>query len=81
MKKELLKGLTDEQIEKASHCKSPEELLSLAKKEGVEKENGRFTWKELWRTFKGSWVFWLRSSSVSGLLRRLLACALMWHVI
>ena len=27
----------------------------FAKKEGVEKENGRFTWKELWRTFKGSW--------------------------
>ena len=36
MKKELLKGLTDEQIEKASHCKNPDELLSLAKKEGVE---------------------------------------------
>jgi DNA-directed RNA polymerase subunit M/transcription elongation factor TFIIS len=36
MKKELLKGLTDEQIEKASHCKSPEELLSLAKEEGIE---------------------------------------------
>jgi TRAP-type C4-dicarboxylate transport system permease large subunit len=53
----------------------------FAKKEGVEKENGRFTWKELWRTFKGSWVFWLRSSSVSGLLRRLSACAFMWHVI
>ena len=27
----------------------------FAKKEGVERENGRFTWKELWRTFKGSW--------------------------
>ena len=27
----------------------------FAKREGVEKENGRFTWKELWRTFKGSW--------------------------
>ena len=27
----------------------------FAKKEGVEREGGRFTWKELWRTFKGSW--------------------------
>ena len=27
----------------------------FAKKEGVERESGRFTWKELWRTFKGSW--------------------------
>lgn len=27
----------------------------FAKKEGVERESGKFTWKELWRTFKGSW--------------------------
>ena len=36
MRKELLKGLTPEQVEKASQCKSQEELLALAKKEGVE---------------------------------------------
>ena len=36
MKKELLKGLTPEQVEKASQCKSQEELLALAKKEGVD---------------------------------------------
>ncbi len=36
MKKELLKGLNEEQIEKARACKSSEELLALAKEEGVE---------------------------------------------
>ncbi len=36
MKKELLKGLTEEQIAKVKACKSHEELLALAKKEGVE---------------------------------------------
>ena len=36
MKKELLKGLTNEQIEKAKACKNQEELLNLAKDEGVE---------------------------------------------
>ena len=36
MRKELLKGLTDEQIEKASHCKNEAELLALAKEEGIE---------------------------------------------
>ena len=35
MKKELLSGLTEEQIEKARKCKSNEELLVLAKEEGV----------------------------------------------
>ena len=35
MRKELLKGLTDEQIEKASHCHSEAELLALAEEEGV----------------------------------------------
>ena len=35
MKNELLKGLTKEQIEKARKCKSNEELLALAKEEGV----------------------------------------------
>ncbi len=36
MKKELLKGLTKEQIAKVKACKSHEELMKLAKKEGVE---------------------------------------------
>ena len=36
MKNELLEGLTSEQIEKVKSCKNPEELLSLAKEEGVE---------------------------------------------
>ena len=36
MRKELLKGLTEEQIEKASKCKDSKELLALAKDEGVK---------------------------------------------
>ena len=36
MKKELLKGLTREQITKARLCKNSEELLALAKAEGIE---------------------------------------------
>ena len=36
MKEELLRGLTDEQIEKVKACKSQDELLKLAKKEGIE---------------------------------------------
>lgn len=37
MKKEqLLKGLTEEQIAKVEACKTAEELLSLAKAEGIE---------------------------------------------
>lgn len=36
MKKDLLKGLTEEQIEMVKKCKSHDELLKLAKKEGVE---------------------------------------------
>ena len=36
MKSELLKGLTEEQIAKVKACKSYEELLALAKAEGVE---------------------------------------------
>ena len=35
MGKELLKGLTEEQIAKVKACKNHEELLELAKKEGV----------------------------------------------
>ena len=36
MRKELLNGLTDEQIKKVEACKSPEEIIALAKAEGVE---------------------------------------------
>lgn len=36
MKKELLKGLTEEQIAKVKACKNSEELLKLAKEEGIE---------------------------------------------
>lgn len=35
MRKELLKGLTEEQIKKVEACKSPEEILEIAKSEGV----------------------------------------------
>ena len=36
MKKELLKGLTEEQIEKLRNCKDANEALQLAKEEGIE---------------------------------------------
>ena len=36
MRKELLKGLTEEQIAKVKACKNSEELLALAKEEGIE---------------------------------------------
>ena len=36
MKQELLKGLSDEQIAKVKACKNHDELLSLAKEEGIE---------------------------------------------
>ena len=36
MKKELLKGLTDEQIAKVKARKNHEEFLALAKEEGIE---------------------------------------------
>ena len=36
MRNELLKGLSEEQIKKVEACKSSEEILSLAKAEGVE---------------------------------------------
>ena len=36
MREELLKGLSEEQIEKARACKSQEELLAAAKEEGLE---------------------------------------------
>ena len=36
MRKELLKGLREEQIEKVKSCNDTQEILILAKKEGVE---------------------------------------------
>ena len=36
MKKELLEGLTQEQIARIKECKSNEEILKVAKEEGVE---------------------------------------------
>lgn len=36
MRKELLKGLSDEQVAKYRACKTQEEILKLAKEEGVE---------------------------------------------
>ena len=39
MKAELLKGLTEEQIAKVKACKSSEEVLALAKAEGIELTN------------------------------------------
>ena len=36
MNKELLKGLTESQIEKLKACKNQEEVLALAKEEGIE---------------------------------------------
>ena len=36
MKEELLKGLTEEQIAKVKACKNQEEILQLAKEEGIE---------------------------------------------
>lgn len=36
MKKDLLKGLTEEQIAKLHACKNQEEILAIAKEEGVE---------------------------------------------
>ena len=36
MKEELLKGLTEEQMAKVKACKSQEEMLALAKEEGID---------------------------------------------
>ena len=36
MRKELLKGLSEEQIKKVEACKDSEEILNLAKAEGME---------------------------------------------
>lgn len=39
MKNELLKGLSEEQIAKVKECKNQEEIIALAKDEGVELTN------------------------------------------
>jgi len=36
MRDELLKGLTEEQIAKIRECKNTEEVLAIAKEEGIE---------------------------------------------
>lgn len=36
MREELLKGLTEEQIAKIKACKNQEEILKIAKEEGIE---------------------------------------------
>ena len=36
MKNELLKGLTDEQLARIKDCQNSEEILKLAKEEGIE---------------------------------------------
>ena len=36
MKEELLKGLSEEQVAKIRECKNTEEVLAIAKEEGVE---------------------------------------------
>ena len=43
MKKELLKGLTEEQIAKVKACKNSEEILALAKAEGIELTDEQLT--------------------------------------
>ncbi len=43
MNKELLKGLSKEQIAKVRECKNQEELLNLAKQEGVELTDEQLT--------------------------------------
>ncbi len=43
MKNELLKGLTEEQIAKVKKCKNHEELLALAKAEGIELSDEQLT--------------------------------------
>lgn len=35
-REELLKGLTSEQIERVKSCKNSEQLLAVAKEEGIE---------------------------------------------
>ena len=43
MKQELLKGLTKEQITKVKACKNSEEILALARAEGIELTDEQLT--------------------------------------
>ena len=43
MKEELLKGLNEEQIAKVKACKNQEELLKIAKEEGVALSDEQLT--------------------------------------
>ena len=43
MKQELLKGLTKEQIERVKACKNSDEILVLAKEEGIELTDEQLT--------------------------------------
>ena len=43
MKEELLKGLSEEQIAKVKACNNSEELLALAKAEGIELTDEQLT--------------------------------------
>ena len=43
MREDLLVGLSKEQIEKVRGCKNSEELLALAKKEGIELSDEQLT--------------------------------------
>ena len=43
MKEELLKGLTKEQIAKVKACRNSDELLALAKEEGIELTDEQLT--------------------------------------
>ena len=43
IKKDLLKGLSEEQIAKVKACKKPDELLKLAKAEGIELTDEQLT--------------------------------------
>jgi hypothetical protein len=38
-KEELLKGLSEEQIKRVKSCKNSEQLLAIAKEEGIELTN------------------------------------------
>jgi hypothetical protein len=43
MREELLKGLTEEQIARVKNCKNSDELLALAKAEGIELTDEQLT--------------------------------------
>ena len=43
MNRELLKGLTNEQIAKVKACKNSDEILALAKEEGIELTDEQLT--------------------------------------